>query len=298
MAERAAVDAALATWPTAQPAPRRAPPAPAAARASCGPGSYRLDQPGRAQLRRQAPRRRAGRRLRRRDILRIFSTSPRALRVVHVCDDIACAAAGAQGSARRCNLRRAAGRGRRRRGVASQPVPRSLRSRAGCARNRAGERRRRSNWRPSARTAWRTRWPKSRSRATRRRRTSGGPAARAIAARREGESRESGRVSRARRLSKLCGRPSSSARPESSPRSSRRICWAAAAPPFPRAAKWRRSRRSRRPTALPHLQRRRIRARHLQRSRPDGRRSVRRRRSNDDRRLRGRLRARLHLHSR
>ena len=51
-------------------------------------------------------------------------------------------------------------------------------------------------------------------------------------------------------------------------------------------------------SALPHLQRRRIRAGHVQGSRAARRRSVRDRRSDDDRRVRDRLRARLPLHSR
>ncbi len=50
--------------------------------------------------------------------------------------------------------------------------------------------------------------------------------------------------------------------------------------------------------ALPHLQRRRIRAGHVQGSRAARRRSVRDRRVDDDRRVRDRLRARLSLHSR
>ena len=89
-------------------------------------------------------------------------------------------------------------------------------------------------------------------------------------ARRESRSREPRCLSRARRISSRCTKPSSSGRRASSPRSPRRICWGAAAPRFRPAARWKRSRGATGDAALPRLQRRRVRAGHVQRPRADG----------------------------
>ena len=67
---------------------------------------------------------------------------------------------------------------------------------------------------------------------------------------------------------------------------------------FPTGRKWDAVARDAGAPALPGLQRRRVRAGHVQGSRADGGRSVRARRGDDHRRLRDRLRARLHLHPR
>ena len=67
---------------------------------------------------------------------------------------------------------------------------------------------------------------------------------------------------------------------------------------FPTGRKWEAVRDRAGDAALPRLQRRRVRAGHVQGSRPDGGGPVRHRRSDDDRGVRDRLRAGLHLHPR
>ena len=234
----------------------------------------------------------------------LFSVEPRPARVLHVCDDIACMCAGSTELIELLEQRAVAG-GRvagGRRGVVEEPVPRSVRPRAG----RAADRRRRGAERDGARAG--------RHRHRARRRLDGDPvrAADVPAARRRPASRGCGccaasaasqpdeprRLPRRGRLRRAAARASSSAPAAVDPRGQgvrarrprrRRV-------PHGRQVGGRRARA--RPAALPRLQRRRVRARHVQGPRADRGRPLRGDRVDDDRRVRERLRARLHLPAR
>ena len=231
----------------------------------------------------------------------LFSVEPRPARVLHVCDDIACMCAGSTELIGLLEQRAwpegdvAGGQ----RGVVQEPVPGSVRPRAG----RNADRRRRGAERDRARAG------RHRHRAGGARRRSRGaadvPAARAgrragAAAAAPGRPRAARQPRRLPRRGRLRGAATRHrARPQRGRAGGQGI--------RPRRPRRRRvpdgrqmgGRRARaRPAALPRLQRRRVRARHVQGPRADRGRPLRGDRVDDDRRVRDRLRARLHLPAR
>ena len=236
-------------------------------------GARRLDQPGRARLRLRAARRPAGRGLRRGDLLRAASRStPRPPAVVHVCDDIACRAAGADELARRARATRSGRPASTPDGRAiwlASPVPRPVRARAGGARDRGGRVARRALDRARDRRRRRCRaWlatPREPDRAPIRR-PAGRLGAAAAAPRRRRRSDEPRRLPRPRRLRRRCARALALGPRRASIREVTDVeaRSAAAAPPSRPAASGRPSPRQ---PVRPHyldLQRRRVRAGHVQ----------------------------------
>ena len=233
----------------------------------------------------------------------LFSLDERPPRVVHVCDDIACRCAGSEALDRRARGALRPARTPRSTGalVAAQPVPGAVRPRArGAAhRRRATTPLERELVAVDAGTAWSTSStggtppePPSTDAAA-----GGDPSLRLLRARRpvDPESlddyRAHGGYDALRRALELG--------PEGVIREvidSKLVGRGGAA--FPMGRKWDAVARQPRRPALPDLQRRRVRARDVQGPRAHGGRPVRRRRGDDHRRLRDRLRAGLPLHPR
>ena len=220
----------------------------------------------------------------------LFSLDWRPPRVVHVCEDLACRCHGADELIAELEQRfgpEGGGRAGRLGDVVPEPLPRPVRAGAGSARHDAGPhpaehvlapvgvdgvieraRRRGCGRRPAD----------GRAPAARR----SGPAAPAPRGRRRpGEPR---RLPGARRLPALYAGRSSSARRASSARSSDSKLVGRGGAAFPTGPQVGSRRAPAGATALPRLQRRRVRAGHVQGSRADRGRSVRADRGDDDRR--------------
>ena len=227
----------------------------------------------------------------------LFSIEPRPPRVVHVCDDIACRCAGSEALIAELE-ERFGPEGNDVDGLAAQPVPGPVRPRAGGAAHRGRRRPARARAAPSTPTASSGPRP-ARRRPRRRRRAAAGrrPEPAAAAPRRPRRPREPRRLPRPRRLrgaaarvrARAGGRDPRGHRLEARRPRRRRV------PDGPQVGG---GRAPAAPPALPDLQRRRVRAGHVQGPRADGGRPVRGGRGDDDRRLRDRLRARLRLPAR
>ena len=231
----------------------------------------------------------------------LFSVEPRPPRVLHVCDDLACRCAGSRGADRGADRARRPAGIRGATGTSWLPSPclgqcdrapaaLLVESGAGAARARADQRRGRSPARGDGRRD---------AGATPLGGAAPGRPARAAAARpdRRGRSGEPRRLPRARRLRGAAARVR--ARPRRrDPRGARLQADGARRRRLPDRAQVGGGRPPAAPPALPDLQRGRVRARHVQGSGDPRGRSVLGDRGDDDRRLRDRLRARLHLPAR
>ena len=230
---------------------------------------------------------------------------------MHVCDDLACRL-GRRRPVRRARAdRRPAehGRGRRRRVLGAQPVPRHVRTcpgGPGPARGRRGGRRVRSRDRDAGPEPAHRRHARGGVRAAERpggrvrapdvgRRCPVRPAA--AAARRRGGPELDRRLPGARRVRGAAARSRARAGGHD-PRDHGRQADGPRRRGVPDRGEVEGGRRAARAPALLHLQRRRIRARHVQGPGRDGAGSVRGGRGAHDRRVRHGMRARLHLHPR
>ena len=238
----------------------------------------RLDQPAGAQLHLPAAGRAAGRGLRRRDVLRAVRARRRGRRVVaHVCDDIACRLAGRGGDLR--GPERAlgpAGRAgpRRPSDLAAQPVPRAVRPRAGGAghgrrRGAARRARRRRSTPPAVARRCSTGGRPAPADLPRRVPQAGDPAAAPARAASASSTRRRSTTTAPTAATRRCAARSRSgpeARHRARSRDSKLVGRGGAA--FPTGRKWAAVAAPARPAALPRLQRRRVRARHVQGPRP------------------------------
>ena len=223
-----------------------------------------------------------------------------------MCEDLACRCNGSQELIAQLEERvGAGGRARRRRlgHLAPQPLPRPVRPRAGRAAHASPASTRSEHVLAPVDAgdgAGGARRPRGRRHRTRSRR-SRSPATRVAAAARARRPRrpdEPRRLPRARAATRRCAARSSSGREGVHPRAQGLEADGPRRRRLPDRRQVGGGRAPARPAALPDLQRRRVRARHVQGPRRDRGRSVLADRGDDDRRLRDRLRARLRLPAR